>query len=95
MSSSLYWLPPPEKREESSLYFLRYCIPKHLDWGWPHYNKMIGKEIIPYLNGLLTAYKQEPERPADWDGPHAKIEQVKSLIDAIQKYGEVELSLHY
>lgn len=94
MSNCLYWLPPPEEREENSLYFLRYCIPKYLNWEGQQFNQTVGKEIVPYLKGLLSAYQQEPERPNDWDGPHSKIEEVQSLISAIEKYGKVELSMH-
>lgn len=94
MSNCLYWLPPPEEREEKSLYFLRYCIPEFLNWEGRQYSQMVGIEIIPYLKGLLTAYQQEPSRPDDWNGPHKKIQEVQSLIDGIERYGRVELSLH-
>lgn len=96
MSSSLYWLPPPEARKENSLYNLKHILSKHLDpdWNGNSYTQMVGREIIPFLRELISAWERQPEqKPNDLFGPKACIEEAQSLIDGIEYYGQVELSL--
>lgn len=97
MGADLYWLPPPKARKENSLYNLKYEISKYLDsdWNGEGYSTMVGRDIIPFLKGLIAAWERQPEtKPNDIFGPKACIEEAQSLIDGIEQYGEVELSLH-
>lgn len=98
MSSSLYWLPPPKARKENSLYNLKYTLSKHLDpdWNGGGYSIMVNKSIIPFLKGMIAAWQRQPEdKPNDPFGPKECIKEAQSLIDGIEQYGEVEVSLHY
>lgn len=97
MGSDLYWLPPPEDREENSLYNLKYTLSKYLDpdWNGNGYTVMASREVIPFLRGLIAAWQRQPEeKPNDPFGPKARIEEAQSLINGIERYGRVELSLH-
>lgn len=96
MGNDLSWLPPPEEREEHGIALIQWELSKHLDpdydgWG---YNAMVGKEIIPFLKGLIAKYQKQPPQPDYFAGPHACIADAQELIDAIEKYGKVELSMH-
>lgn len=97
MSSSLYWLPPPKARKENSLYNLKHTLSKYLDpdWNGSSYTEMVGRDIIPFLKGLIAAWEQQPEdKSKDPFGPKSCIKEAQSLIDGIEQYGEVEISLH-
>ena len=98
MSYSLYWLPPPKEREENSLYNLKHTISKYLDpdWNGSGYTEMVGRSMIPFLKGMIAGLERLSEtKPNDPFGPKATIEEAQSLIDGIERYGEVEISLHY
>lgn len=98
MSSSLYWLPPPKARKENSIYNLKHTLSKYLDpdWNGDGYSTMVDKKIIPFLKGLIAAWQRQSEdKPNDPFGPKACIKEAQSLIDGIEQYGEVEVSLHY
>jgi hypothetical protein len=97
MSSSLYWLPPPKARKENSLYNLKHALSKYLDpeWNGEGYSMMVDKKIIPFLKGLIAAWQRQPEGKAnDPFGPRECIKEAESLIFGIDRYGEVEISLH-
>lgn len=96
MGNDLSWLPPPEEREEHGICHIQWELSKYLDpnWNGGGYTEMVGREIIPFLKGLISGYQKNPARPNDFDGPHRSIEDAQSLIDAIEKYGKVELSMH-
>lgn len=84
MSNSLYWTPPPSTIKEHSL-DLKYEIGKYLD---PDYNGgsdswTVGSELIPFLKGIECCAEVTN-----------KTKSAKELIAAIEKYGEVVLTIH-
>ncbi len=83
MSVSLYWSPPPTEIKEHGL-DLKYEIGRYLD---PDYNGggdtwEVDKEIIPFLKGIIAA------------GTEGKGNDAAELIEAINKYGTVVLTIH-
>lgn len=81
MSSDLYWLPPPEAQKKNDLGYLKYEIGRYFDddYNGENIDRMADKEIIPFLKGIIDV------------GSHEKREDAQKLINAIEKYGEVQL----
>lgn len=82
MSTSLYWEPPPQKRTEDEIYSLKWILAKKFgqyDGSMAENLGMIGKNIIPYLEGIMDC------------GTQSMAEDAKKLIEAIEKYGEIEI----
>lgn len=87
MSNSLYWLPPPDERKEHCIYSLKKALAKRLnaeyDGSISENLGIVGKELIPFLDGIVEGNdNKDMGRDA------------KSLIAAIEKFGEVELIIH-
>lgn len=85
MSTNLYYrLVPKEPKESCFAYQLKFHIAEKL-WGHdgslPSGWTTIGKEWIPYLEGLVSAGNKEVSSEA------------KKLISLLEKYDEVQLSL--
>jgi hypothetical protein len=85
MSTNLYWQPvDPETRPLSDA--LKYLIVNEI---WPDCDgsvdcepKFIGSEFIPFLHGIIVA-------TADCE----VLKSAKILVEAITKYGMVEISI--
>jgi len=82
MSSSLSWEPPPKETKRHYI-GLKYEIGKYFD---SDYNGgtgtwTAGKELIPFLKGLIAAGNDSTKKDA------------QELIYAIEKYGEVVLMI--
>lgn len=85
MSTNLYYRPvPKEPKENCFAYELKFHLAPKL---WEHDGSLsagwttVGKELIPFLEGLVSAGNKEVSTEA------------KKLIDLIEKYDEVQLSL--
>lgn len=86
MSTSLYWMPPPQDRKEENIGSLKWDFAKK----WGEYDGscsenlgFIGKDEIPYLQGIVTG-----------NGGGDMSRDAQKLIAAIEKYGKVELIIH-
>lgn len=82
MSSNLFWAPPPVESKDRSV-GLKYEIAKFIDPEWNGGSVdfgMVGDEIVPFLKGILAC---SPEKYA--------CDAAKTLIAAIEKYGEIQL----
>lgn len=80
MSSSLYWAPPPQDREDHYL-SLKYEIGRYFDkeYKGESIERTVGKELIPFLKGIMAV------------GDKSRCESAHELITAIEKHGEVEI----
>ena len=85
MSTNLYYRPVPKEPKESCFaYQLKFHIAPKL---WEHDGSLcsdwttIGKEWIPFLEGLVSAGNEEVSGEA------------KKLIELLNKYDEVQLAL--
>lgn len=81
----MYWRPVPKLPKESCFaYQLKYHIAPKL---WEHDGTLseewttVGKELLPYLEGLVSAGNEEVSSEA------------KKLIGLIEKYDEVQVCL--
>lgn len=85
MSTSLYWMPPPNERDEKCIGSIKWTIAKHLDPDWNGNGEswMVGKELIPFLMGIKAG-----------NGSGDMGRDAESLIKAIEKFGQVELIIH-
>lgn len=81
MSSDLYWLPPPKDRNKNFVSYLKYEIGQYFDeeYNGGNMERMVGEELIPFLKGIVATGTKDQKQDA------------KNLIEAIDKYGEVEL----
>lgn len=85
MSTSLYWSIVPEPPEERSLYNLKRVMAKKFgsyDGSVGEDLGTVGKELIPFLEGIAASGDEEMGKDA------------QALIDAIEKHGKVNLSIH-
>lgn len=85
MSTSLYWAPPPSERKENAIGRIKHQVAKHLSENWNGLGENfgeIGPEIIPFLQGIMSAGSMEQKNDAE------------ELIQAIVKYGKVEIYVH-
>ena len=86
MSSSLYWYPKPVEPKQNNIGYLDYILAKEV---WKKEDKYfctddreVGKELIPFLKGLIAGGSGEIARDAE------------RLIAAIEKHGKVILTIH-
>jgi hypothetical protein len=81
MSTSLYWMPPPEEVKGHSVYHLKWALAKRFgqyDGSCGEDLGQHGPELIPFLEGVISA---------DPDSEQSK--DAQELIDAIKKHGEI------
>ncbi len=81
MSSDLYWLPPPKDQKKNDIGYLKYEIGRYFneDYNGENIDRMVDSDIIPFLQGIIAV--ADANRKSD----------AQKLIDAIKKYGEVQL----
>ncbi len=84
MSTSLYWSPPPREVKEHCINDIKHEVARYLDPSWNGLGDswQAGSELIPFLKGMRAAGNEDTRKAA------------QSLIDAIEKYGEVTLTIH-
>lgn len=83
MSTSLYWSQVPDIKEYN-IHCLKYILAKKLgsyDGSMSEDLGVVDKKLIPYLEGI-----------ADTGGDVGA--DAKKLIDAINKYEKVQLTIH-
>lgn len=86
MSTSLYWSRVPIEPKEESLYSLKWSLAKKIwdsDGSIGEDTVIVGQEIVPFLEGI-----------AEGNGSGDMGRDAKKLIEAISKYGKVQLSIH-
>lgn len=85
MSSDLYWLPPPTEQKRNDIGYLKYEIGGYFYEGYDgeSIDRLGTKEMIPFLKGIIAAGSEE------------KAKDAQRLIDAINKYGEVQLIISW
>lgn len=87
MSTSLYWREPPREPDGELLgYDLKWVIAKkYLDHDGTLQEDWfdVGKDVVPFLEGVIAATV----------GDEALKKEAQELIDLIEKYGTVQLSL--
>lgn len=85
MSTSLYWRLIPEEPKEHSIGYLKYVLAQRI-WGEDgscgQSPARVGADLIDFLEGIVAAADEDTAKNA------------QNLINAIQKYGEVELLIH-
>lgn len=86
MSTSLYWSRVPVEPAENSLYSLKHILAKKLwdsDGSCGENTLKVGKELIPFLEGIEMG-----------NGSGDMGSDARKLINAIERYGEIQLSIH-
>ena len=86
MSTDLYWSRLPVIPEEKSIYSLKYTLAKKLwnsDGSSGEDTLVVGGELIPFLEGIACG-----------NGSGDMGRDANKLIDAIKKYGQVQLCIH-
>lgn len=84
MSTSLYWSLVPKEPDENNLYELKRIMAKKLgefDGSVGEDLGVVNSNMIPFLEGIVAT-------------DSAAASDAQELIDAIQKYGQVQLSIH-
>lgn len=81
MSSDLYWLPPPKEQRRNDIGYLKYEMGRYFDedYNGENIDMIVGSDIIPFLQGIIAVGSKEQKNDA------------QKLINAIRKYGEVQL----
>jgi len=85
MSTSLYWSPLPEQPKERSIHDLKWTLAKKLgqyDGSCSESLGVVDNDLIPFLEGIAAA------------GDKGMRDDATELIDAIKKYGKVELTIY-
>lgn len=88
MSTCLYWSIVPKEPSESSLYSLKRIMAKRLgsmDGSCSESLGVVDSSLIPFLEGLIDG---------DTTVNRDIAQDAQSLIDAIKKYGKVQLTIH-
>ena len=88
MSTSLYWSIIPPEPDENNLYSLKRIMAKKLgsmDGSCSEDLGVVDRSLIPFLEGLIMGDTSERQEIA---------EDAQSLVDAINKYGKVRLTIH-
>ena len=85
MSTSLYWSRVPVEPDENSLSSLKRPLAKKLwdaDGSCGQDYVRVGKELIPFLEGIESG-----------NGSGDMGRDARKLINAIERYGEVQLCI--
>lgn len=85
MSTTLTWSPPPKEVTNHSIGYLKREMAKRFgqfDGSIGEYLGLVGEELIPFLDGIIAG-----------NGDNDMAKDAQELIDAINKYGQVELRI--
>jgi len=87
MSTDLYWSRIPIEPKEEGISSLKHTLAKKV-WGAEsgssgQCKEVVGKELIPFLEGI-----------AEGNGSGDMGRDAKKLINAINQFGKVEISIH-
>lgn len=81
----MYWTPPPSQLKETNIDSLKRTLATYIDPNWNGFSDswVVDSDIIPFLNGIIAG-----------NGSGDMAREAKSLIEGIEKYGQVQVIIH-